>query len=234
MNINKLKQKTIPAHIAIILDGNGRWAKKRGLPRSMGHYRGGLNIARVADTCDKLGVNYLTVYAFSTENWQRPKTEVDYLMTMPIKEYPKYKDKIKDSNIKIVHVGRKTHLSNEILSLIDEVEILTKDHKGLVLQIAFDYGAYDEIIQAFNQAKEANVVIRSSNDLYPYLYAKTPVDFLIRTSGEQRLSNFLLWQVGYAEFYFPKVHFPSFNERQIFKAIKTYQKRERRFGGLKK
>lgn len=234
MNINRLKQKQIPQHLAIILDGNGRWAKKRGLPRTAGHYQGAMNVAKIANACDQLGIKYLTVYAFSTENWKRPSDEVDYLMTMPVKEYPKYKDKILGSNIKIKHVGRKTVLASDVLELINTLEKETNDHTGLTLQIAFDYGSFEEITQAFEKANQMGVKIQNGNDLYPFLYVTTPVDLLIRTSGELRLSNYLLWQASYAEFYFTKVHWPSFNERQLSKAIKTYQKRDRRYGGLNK
>lgn len=234
MNINKLKTNQIPEHLAIILDGNGRWAKKRGLPRTAGHYQGAMNVAKIANACDKLGIKYLTVYAFSTENWKRPAEEVNYLMTTPVKEYPNYKDKIINSNIKIVHVGRKTKLSNDVLNVINDLEEKTKDHQGLILQIAFDYGSFEEITQAYKKAFDQQIEINKESDLYPFLYVKTPVDLLIRTSGEMRLSNYLLLQASYAEFYFTKIHWPSFNERQLHKAIKNYQKRDRRYGGLKK
>lgn len=233
MYINKKLTSNIPNHVAIILDGNGRWAKKRGMPRTYGHYQGGLNIGKVATIADEIGIKVLTVYAFSTENWKRPQAEVDYLMTTPIKEFGKFKDKIYNSNIVVKHVGRRAELSKELLELIDEVELNTKDHKGLILQIAFNYGSYDEILNAINALKDSKTDITAS-DLESHFYVKQPVDLMIRTSGEQRLSNYLLWQNAYAELYFTKTHWPAFNKKALIKAIRHYQKRDRRFGGLKK
>lgn len=233
MYINK-KNIEVPKHLAIILDGNGRWAKKRGLPRTFGHYQGGLNVGRIATAADELGISVLTVYAFSTENWKRPKEEVDYLMTTPIKEFGKYKDKIVNSNIVFKHVGRRNELSKEILDLIDYLEEQTKDHKGLLLQVAFNYGSYDELLTAYRKLIEKGVIDPSEQDIWDNLYVKQPVDLLIRTSGEQRLSNYLLWQMSYAEMYFTKVHWPAFNKRRLIKAIKHYNKCDRRYGGLKK
>lgn len=234
MYIKKIDKTKIPKHLAIILDGNGRWAKKRGLPRTFGHYQGGLNIAKTAQICDELGIKVLTVYAFSTENWKRPKEEVDYLMTTPIKEFSKYKDKIYNSNIRITHVGRRTELPEDLLGLMDEITKHTKDHQGLLLQIAFNYGSYDEITKAYEHLFELGKSSVTEKDIWDNLYVKQPVDLLIRTSGEKRLSNFLLWQAAYAELYFTKTHWPAFNKRSLYKAIKHYQKRDRRFGGLKK
>lgn len=234
MNINKLKKHDIPKHLAIILDGNGRWAKKRGLPRTFGHYQGGLNIGKVAQYADELGIEVLTVYAFSTENWSRPQEEVDYLMTTPIKEFSKYKEKILNSNIRVKHVGRRQELSKELLDIIDDLEVQTKDHKGTLLQVAFNYGAYDELLTAYQQMMSVGITNPTKQDVYDHLMVKQPVDLLIRTSGEQRVSNYLLWQISYAEFYFTKTHWPAFNKKALWKAIIHYQKRDRRFGGLKK
>lgn len=234
MNINKLKQREIPKHVAIILDGNGRWAKRRGLPRTYGHYQGGLNIGRVAEHANALGIEILTVYAFSTENWTRPKDEVDYLMSTPIKEFDKYKTKILDSNIQVKHVGRRQELSQPLLDIIDLLEKETQHHTGTLLQIAFNYGSYDELLTAYQHMMAKGIQTPTKQDVFDHLMVKQPVDLLIRTSGEQRLSNYLLWQLSYAELYFTKTAWPAFNRKALWKAIAHYQKRDRRFGGLKK
>jgi undecaprenyl diphosphate synthase len=223
-----MNPSVIPKHVAIILDGNGRWAKKRGQPRSFGHYMGGRNLFRVASIAQQFGIQKLSVYAFSTENWKRPKDEVDYLMTKPIELFHQNRDRIQEITYKITFAGRRDRFSKELLEVMQIIEKETSDRQGMELTICIDYGSYDEIIQAVQkiegpitqQAIEAN------------LYVKEPVDLLIRTSGEQRLSNFLLWQVSYAEFYFTRVHWPAFNQRIFNKAMKAYQKRHRRYGGL--
>jgi undecaprenyl diphosphate synthase len=219
----------IPAHVAIILDGNGRWAKKRGQPRSFGHYMGGRNLFTVASAAKKLGIQKMSVYAFSTENWKRPQEEVDYLMTKPVELFHKNKHRIQEIDYKITFAGRRDRFSEALLEVIDIIEKETANHQGFELTICIDYGAYDELITAINQTPYP--VTKES--LESHLIVKEPVDLLIRTSGEQRLSNFLLWQVSYAEFYFTKVHWPAFGERALKKALKNYQKRHRRFGGLK-
>ncbi|MDO9628806.1 MAG: polyprenyl diphosphate synthase [Acholeplasmataceae bacterium] len=220
--------KKIPVHVAIILDGNGRWAKKFGQPRSFGHYQGGLNLFRIAKAAKNLGIKKLTVYAFSTENWKRPEDEVTYLMTKPIELFYKNRDRMNEIDYKITFAGRKDRFSKELTEIMDIITNETKDHFGFELCIAVDYGAYDEIITAVNQSK----LPITKESLEEKLMIKEPVDLLIRTSGEQRLSNFLLWQVSYAEFYFTKVHWPAFREKELKKALKNYQKRHRRFGGL--
>lgn len=223
-----MNMKKMPKHVAIILDGNGRWAKKRKQPRSYGHYMGARNLFNIANVANDFGIEQLSVYAFSTENWKRPKEEVDYLMSEPVKYYHKNKDKVKDIKYKITVSGRKDRLPADLLEVIDDIVIKTKDNPGLNLNICLDYGAYDEILSAINASEKP--VTRTS--LENHLMVKKPVDLLIRTSGEQRISNFLLWQIAYAEFYFAKVHWPAFKKRQFEKALKSYQKRHRRFGGL--
>jgi len=224
MNIEKM-----PKHVAIILDGNGRWAKKRRQPRSYGHYMGARNLFHIANVAHDFGIEKLSVYAFSTENWKRPKDEVDYLMHEPVKYYQKNREKVKDIAFKITVSGRKDRLPKDLLEVIKDLTYQTKDNKGLELNICLDYGAYDEIINAVNQS----TLPITKDILESHLMVKEPVDLLIRTSGEQRISNFLLWQISYAEFYFAKVHWPAFKKRQFEKALKSYQKRHRRFGGLK-
>jgi len=223
------KITSLPNHIAIILDGNGRWAKRRGLPRSMGHYYGAMNLVRIATYANKLGINMMSVYAFSTENWNRPKDEVDYLMTKPVELINENLQKIKDSNIKVLIKGRRDRISDEILKTIEKLEEATKDHDGLILNVCFDYGSFDEITHAAKSAKDINETSIQNN-----LYITEPVDLLIRTGGELRLSNFLLWQSAYAELYFTKTFWPQFKEHNLNKALKEFSKRDRRFGGIKK
>lgn len=217
-----------PSHVAIILDGNGRWANKRGLPRNIGHYNGAINLFKIANHANKLGVKLLTVYAFSTENWNRPEEEVNYLMQKPLEYLNKNLDKIKDINYKIIFVGRRTKLPNVTLEVVNKLEESTKDNQGMTLQIAFDYGSKEEIINAFNQIDKPF----TEEKIKDHLYVKEDVDLLIRTSGEMRLSNFLLWQNAYAEFIFVKKHWPAFTTRDLEKSIKIFNKRNRRFGKL--
>ncbi|BCR36524.1 polyprenyl diphosphate synthase [Mariniplasma anaerobium] len=223
-----MNNKNVPNHVAIILDGNGRWAKKRGQSRSFGHYMGGRNLFSVAKHAKEMGIQKLSVYAFSTENWKRPQEEVDYLMTKPIELYYKNKDKFNNIDYKITFSGRRDRFSKELLEVMTEMENLTKDYQGFVLNVCVDYGSYDEIITAVNKLDKP--ITRETFE--SELMVKEPVDLLIRTSGEMRISNFLLWQIAYAEFYFTKVHWPAFNKKQLEKAVKSYQKRQRRFGGL--
>ena len=223
-----MSKSTVPSHVAIILDGNGRWAKKYGQPRSFGHYHGGRNLFRIAKAAKSLGIDKLTVYAFSTENWKRPTDEVNYLMTKPIEMFNENRDRISEIDYRITFAGRRDRFSPELLEVIETVEKETKNHEGFELTIAADYGSYDELITAFNQCEKPV----TQEDIEAHLMVKQPVDLLIRTSGEQRLSNFLLWQVSYSEFYFTKVHWPAFSEKELKKALKSYAKRQRRFGGL--
>lgn len=235
MRVNEVKVKdhimslaTVPQHVAIILDGNGRWAKKRGQPRSFGHYMGGRNLFVIAKAAQRAGIKKLSVYAFSTENWKRPTDEVNYLMTKPIEMYHENKHRMNEINYKITFAGRRDRFSQELLQVIHDIEDKTKHYQGFELTVCVDYGSYDELLTAVNKLEKPI----SKASLEQALMVKEPVDLLIRTSGEMRLSNFLLWQVAYAEFYFAKVHWPSFNEKQLKKALKAYQKRQRRFGGL--
>jgi undecaprenyl diphosphate synthase len=224
-----VKNKNVPKHVAIILDGNGRWAKKKKKPRSFGHYMGGRNLFRVATQANEIGISKLSVYAFSTENWKRPQEEVDYLMSFPVEYYENNKHRIDEISFKVTVSGRKDRLPKALLNVIEDVVNQTKNNKGLELNVCLDYGSYDEILYAVNQCERPI----TRKDLESHLMVKEPVDLLIRTSGEQRISNFLLWQISYAELYFTKVYWPSFSKRQFEKALKNYQKRSRRFGGLK-
>lgn len=235
------KPQSVPQHIAIILDGNGRWAKHRGLPRKVGHYQGAINLKNIALECDSLGVKYLTVYCFSTENWTRPKDEVEYLMTAPVTYYDKYRDSIAKNNIRIKFIGRRDRFPHEFLKRILDVEELTKDKTGLTLVIAADYGSQYELTEATK--KIANLVNHgqlSIDNITPqtiednlFTAGFPKLDLLIRTSGEIRISNFLLWQLSYSELYFTKEYWPSFTKKDLYKAIEDYNHRNRRYGGLK-
>ncbi len=226
--------KKLPNHLAIILDGNGRWAKKRGLPRTMGHRQGVETLVKIVRYCSEIGIKNLTVYAFSTENWNRPEQEVNYLMNLLEEYFKGLGKKLKNRNIKLKVIGEKTRLSDKLISIINEVQEETKNNTGMIFNIAFNYGSKDEIINAVKNMVNDNVTITKENlDNYLYTNESGNVDLLIRTSGEQRISNFLLWQIAYAEFYFTDVHWPDFKEKELEKALDNYQNRDRRFGGLK-
>lgn len=240
--MQELNKDLLPTHIAIILDGNGRWAQKRGLPRTLGHRKGAFNLKDIASSCNKLGIKYLTVYCFSTENWNRPADEVNYLMSAPVKYYKKYRKSIATSSIKIKVIGRRDRFPKDFLDCVNNIENDTATHTGLVLTICADYGSYDEITTAMkNISQECLDGKIKVSDITPevitnHLFTASypPLDLLIRTSGEYRISNFLLWQLGYAELYFTDTYWPDFNEKELIKALLNYESRDRRFGGLKK
>lgn len=231
----------IPQHVAIILDGNGRWAKKKGMPRNYGHAQGSKNVERICEEAWRMGIKYLTVYAFSTENWNRPKNEVDALMTL-LRNYMKTCLKTAAKNdMKIRVIGDKTALDSDIKQRISELESATKENQGLNFTIALNYGSRDEMIRATKRLAKDCVdgrvnVEDISEELYETYLDTCGVpdpDLLIRTSGELRLSNYLLWQLAYAEFYFTDVLWPDFTKEELKKAIEQYNRRERRFGGVK-
>ncbi|QMS85450.1 isoprenyl transferase [Candidatus Xianfuyuplasma coldseepsis] len=231
----------IPQHIAIIMDGNGRWAKKRNMPRTYGHKKGSENLKNIALACNDLGIKALSVYAFSTENWKRPKAEIDYLMGLPKEFEETFKGQFEEHDIKVMFSGRRDRFPKDVIELMNRVEDKTKDRQGLVLNICFDYGSHTEMIHAIRdisrQVKDGDITLDDIDvDLVTnHLYTKDlpPLDLLIRTSGEMRISNYLLWQLAYSELYFAKVHWPAFNQKQLLKAIDDFQSRNRRFGGLK-
>ena len=225
---------SLPNHIAIILDGNGRWAKKRGLPRNLGHKKGVETLVKIVRYCSEIGIKNLTVYAFSTENWNRPKEEVDYLMKLIEDNITNLDQRLNKRNIKLKVIGEKNRLSENILNIINEVQEKTKDNNGMIFNIAFNYGSKDELISAFKNMVKDNVTFTKENvDKYLYTSESKDVDLLIRTSGEKRISNFLLWQISYAELYFTNVYWPDFSKKELNKAIESYQNRDRRFGGIK-
>lgn len=225
-------------HVAIILDGNGRWAKKKGMPRTYGHTKGAKNVETICRAAYEAGIKYLTVYAFSTENWSRPADEVKAIMEL-LKEYLKTcKATAKKNNMRVRVIGDRSRLDDDIKKGIDELEGFSKDFDGLSFQIALNYGSRDELKRAVSSiasdVKEGKVspeevteeLIESRLDT-----AGIPdPDLLIRTGGEERISNFLLWQSAYTEFYFTDVYWPDFNEEELKKAVDSYNKRQRRFG----
>lgn len=225
--------KKLPNHLAIILDGNGRWANQRGLPRNMGHRQGVKTLTKIVKECSKIGIKHLTVYAFSTENWNRPQKEIDYLMSLIERYLNRIEKQLFKSDIRLKVIGEKTKLNDYLLSVIDTIESKTKDHQGLTLNIAFNYGSKDEIVNAFKKMANDKVLFTKENvDKYLYTSESKDVDLLIRTSGEQRISNYLLWQIAYAEIYFTDVYWPDFNINELEKALDSFQNRKRRFGGL--
>lgn len=221
----------VPNHIGIIMDGNRRWAKEKKKKTIEGHLAGANRIISLAKYIFDKGVKYLSIYAFSTENFNRSAEEVSYLMGLIIKFFNKRVNELHDYNIKIVVSGLRDNLSKEVLKCIDNVVDLTKDTTGGVLNVCLNYGGRREIVDAVNKIKEANVNI-TEETFGKYLYNDLPdLDYVIRTSGEERISNFMLWQISYAEFYFPKVYFPDFDEKEFDKALEIYNNRNRRFGG---
>ena len=229
----------VPSHVAIILDGNGRWAKERGLTRSMGHDAGFTNLKNISKYILSKGIKVLSVYAFSTENFKRSKDEVDYLMNIFTS---KFKSCIKDfnkENIKVIFSGRDKPLPNKVLKAMKELEESTKDNTKGILNICINYGGRSELVDTCKKIsrmvanKEISIDDIDEELISRNLYNDLPdVDLMIRTSGELRLSNFMLWQNSYAEFYFPKTYFPDFDEEEFDKAIIEYTKRDRRFGNI--
>ena len=228
---------SVPQHIAIILDGNGRWAKSKGMPRNYGHVQGAKTVEAICEDAYNLGVKYLTVYAFSTENWARPQDEVKALMTL-LREYLKSCIKRASKNNMCVKVlGDKSGLPEDVLESVNALEEATKNMTGLHFQVALNYGSQDEMLRAMNNilkdtadGKRSGEITKEEFEKYLDTDGIPAPDLLIRTSGEQRLSNFLLWQLAYAEFYFTDIHWPDFNKAELEKAIEAYSSRNRRFG----
>lgn len=247
MNIFKRKKQNLqrenrilPQHIGVIMDGNGRWAQKKGLPRSAGHTAGVANFKAVAKYANKIGIKYMSAYAFSTENWNRPQEEVDALMNL----FEKYlKDTIRDfneDNIKVRFIGDTSILSNKIQSLIEETKEICKTKTGMVLNIAINYGGKDELVMATKKVAEEVVsgnldidnIDKAAIDKHLYTSSQPDVDLVIRTSGEYRVSNFLLWQAAYAEYYITDTLWPDFKAENLEVAIDDFCQRNRRFGGI--
>lgn len=236
----KESELNVPRHVAIILDGNGRWAKKKMMPRNYGHAQGSKNVEKICELAYKMGIEYLTVYAFSTENWRRPQDEVEALMKL-LQNYlsTSVKTSMKN-NMRIRVIGDTQKLSEEIKQSIRELEDASKNNTGLKFQVAINYGSRDEILRAIKalavDVKENKTAIDHIDEETLEQYLDTngipDPDLLIRTSGEQRLSNFLLWQCAYTEFYFTDVLWPDFNEKELKKAVEYYSGRTRKFGAV--
>ncbi len=235
IDISKLN---IPNHIAIILDGNGRWAKKRMMPRNYGHAKGAKAVEQICEDAYNIGINYLTVYAFSTENWKRPKDEVDALMKLLSDYLEDSLSRAKKNNMCVKVIGDKTALSIDLQNKIEKLETVTKDNTGLHFTIALNYGSRDEIVRAIKKvAADVKNEKLGVEDITEQVYSNyldtkgiPDPDLLIRTSGEERLSNYLLWQLAYTEFYFTDCLWPDFDKKELLKAIVEYTKRDRRFG----
>jgi len=236
--LEQIDGKKLPNHLAIIMDGNGRWAKQKGFLRAFGHENVTKSVKVTVETCAKLGIENLTLYAFSTENWNRPKLEVDTLMKLLISSLKKEEETLMKNNIRLNAIGNLTTLPKNVYKELHEVIDKTKNNTRMTLTLALSYGSREEIIQVVknisNKVKN-NIISESAIDesiINQHLYTHNlpDVDLVIRTSGEHRISNFLLWQIAYAEFYFTDVLWPDFTENNLYEAIISYQKRERRFG----
>lgn len=231
-------KESLPRHLAIIMDGNGRWAKARMLPRIMGHRKGVQTVRQIVEECSKIDIGYLTLFAFSAENWSRPKTEIRSLMTL-LKKYIKMEvPRMMQNNIRFKVIGNRSDLPQDVASGLDDAMRVTAANCGMTLTLALSYGSRQELLQAAKgvaadiQCGKLSIEALSEDLFSQYLYTATlpDPDLLVRTSGEMRISNFLLWQLAYTELYFTEVNWPDFNKKELYKALADYQQRERRFG----
>ena len=240
---NKIKEidyNNLPEHIGIIMDGNGRWAKKRGLPRSAGHSAGAETLKKIVTECNKMGIKYITVYAFSTENWKRPKEEVDFLMNLLLGYLRDAEKTLAGENVVIRAIGSRKELSEEIQEQIIKTEEFTKNNTGIIMNIAVNYGSREELTNAVKNIsagiKNGDMVLEdiTLELISDNLYTKNQPDpeLIIRTSGEERISNFLLWQLAYSELWFTDKLWPDFSIKDLHEAIADFQRRTRRFGGV--
>ncbi|KHD38082.1 UDP pyrophosphate synthase [Clostridium acetobutylicum] len=243
-NDNDINFSNIPKHIAIIMDGNGRWAKKRNLPRTMGHKAGGEALKRIVRECSDIGVKYLTVYGFSTENWIRPKEEVNAIMRLIVEFLKREFNELNKNNVIINPIGNILGLPEACITALNDAKDKTKNNTGLMLNLALNYGGRDEILNAVknifasyeeNKISKDEILNLSDEEFSSYLYTGCipDPDIIIRPSGEKRLSNFLLWQCAYSEFWYSNINWPDFSIEDLHTAIKDYQNRDRRFGGVK-
>ena len=223
----------IPKHIAIIMDGNGRWAKERGLKRTAGHEEGAKTVRKITSYCAKIGVKYLTLYAFSTENWERPKLEVEFLMKLLEKHLKNELEVFLENNIRFKAIGDLSKFSKSLQNIINQIEEKTSSCSGLTQVLALNYGSKNEIIRAVKKLNDLNLEVNEQNlESCLDTAGMGDVDVLIRTSGEVRLSNYLLWQNAYAEMFFTQTYWPDFNESELDDILSDFSKRERRFGGI--
>ena len=238
MNLLDIDKENLPKHIAVIMDGNGRWAKKKGLRREFGHREGRKAVKKIVESCAELNIKNLTLYAFSTENWNRPKLEIDFLMQLL---FLSLKDELKNlnrNNIKFETIGNLDRLPKKISNYLKKVKDETRGNSAITLTLALSYGSRNEIVNVVREISEKvknNIISSKKIDetvINDHLYTRhlPDVDLLIRTSGEKRISNFLLWQIAYSELYFTKKMWPDFGKEDLYKAIISYQNRERRFG----
>ncbi|WP_290699091.1 isoprenyl transferase [Lacinutrix sp.] len=238
MDTSNINTDRLPKHVAIIMDGNGRWAKQKGFIRAIGHENGTKSVRETVEACAELGIKNLTLYAFSTENWKRPKLEVDTLMRLLVSSLKKEINTLQKNNISLKAIGKLSNLPKKVHKELKEVIESTKNNSRMTLTLALSYGSRDELLNVVKEIsyKVKNNIISAENIdesiINEHLYTQNlpDVDLLIRTSGEQRISNFLLWQIAYAELYFTKVLWPDFTQQHLCDAIIEYQNRERRFG----
>lgn len=236
--LDQINKEHLPQHLAIIMDGNGRWAKQKGMLRVFGHENGAKSVRVTVESCAKLGIKNLTLYAFSTENWNRPKVEVDTLMKLLVSSLKKEIKTLQSNNIRLNAIGNLTNLPSGVQKELQEVIEKTSENTRMTLTLALSYGSREELIQVVKKIAHKvknNIISEEAIDesiINQHLYTHNlpDVDLVIRTSGEHRISNFLLWQIAYAEFYFTEVLWPDFSENHLYEAIISYQKRERRFG----
>ena len=231
----------VPKHIAFIMDGNGRWAKKRGLPRVKGHEEGAKRIGALARAAHKLGLEAVTLFAFSTENWKRPKEEVDFIFSLLEKMLKEGKENFKKNDIRVKFIGKIDELDDRFSKIMKETMEETKDNKGIILNLAINYGARSELVEVVKKVgkdcvegkQDISKIDEKTIEKYLMTNGLPEIDLMVRTSGEVRISNFLLWQIAYSELVFTDVYWPDFNEEQLENVIIEYQSRDRRFGGLK-
>ncbi|WP_395063006.1 isoprenyl transferase [Flavobacterium sp.] len=236
--IESINKDNLPKHLAIIMDGNGRWAKQKGLLRTLGHESGSKSVKSTVENCAKLGIENLTLYAFSTENWNRPKLEVDTLMKLLVRSLKNELKTLQKNDIRLNSIGNLTKLPNSILKELNEVIEKTKNNTRMTLTLALSYGSREELLNVVkiisdkvkNNIISIDTIDESIINQHLYTHNLPDVDLLIRTSGEHRISNFLLWQIAYAELFFTDVLWPDFTDEHLYEAIISYQKRERRFG----
>jgi len=236
----RLDLTNIPQHVAVIMDGNGRWAKRRGLPRVAGHHSGMKNVKKIAIAASDLGVKVLTMYAFSTENWTRPKDEVDFLMKLPQEFFPMEIDELMENNVQIRMTGLQSGLPESTLKAVTDAIERTKHNTGMILNFALNYGGRKELLLGVQQIirdvrsgkLDADLIDEDTFSSYMLTCGLPDPDLLIRTSGELRLSNFLLWQLAYSELWFTDLFWPEFGEEHFYQAIAEYQRRARRYGGI--
>lgn len=234
--MNKLedfKFNILPKHIAFILDGNGRWAKAKGLIRTTGHEKGIKTLSNIVKEVRNLGIKYMSVFAFSTENWNRPESEVNFLMTRALDEFKKYEHRLNELDFNLRVIGEKSGLNEDILNCINKINNQPFIEDRFTLFVMFNYSGQLEIVAAAKKLRDNKLAFTKENfERCLYTYPAPMIDFLVRTSGEMRISNFMLYQASYAELYFPKTYWPAFTKKELYKALDVYQKRDRRFGKI--